>query len=331
VERSEPIFQRIIAPNDFAKDRKPIIQRIQEKLDAKLIVYTASSFHPIAQIMIQDVCLFEDLLRSAAGAEKGYLMINSPGGDPDAAEKLLMMCRERFTKAFAVIVPDYAKSAATMMALGSDKILMGYLAELGPIDPQLRMAPAPFPGETIPARSFIDGLESVRKRVIQDGDPVQLYYPMMAQIRPEILARCQSAIEGSRAFAEKWLKKYMLKLDPRQAGLVAEWLSTGEKYKSHGKVIDFTEAKEVLKLNVEKIDPNSDLWADIWELYCRSVHFLHGRQREGAAKLFESESVSLTMNIQVTVRAAPRPSPLPQPQVPPTGPPSKAEEPEHKN
>jgi ClpP class serine protease len=146
-----------------------------------------------------------------------------------------------------------------MIALGSDKILMSYFAELGPIDPQLRMAPL---GEIIPARSFIDGLEIIRKKVTEEHDPIQMYFPMMSQIRPEILASCNSAIEGSREFAKKWLKKYMLKDNPEQAEKVAEWLSKGEMYKSHGKVIDFEEAKTVLKLNVERIDPNSDLWSD---------------------------------------------------------------------
>jgi hypothetical protein len=273
--------------------------------------------------MMQDVPLFEDLLRSVSGAEEGYLMINSPGGDANAAEKLLTMCRQRFRKRFSVIVPDYAKSAATMIALGSDKILMGYLAELGPIDPQLRMAPPPIPGPTIPARSFIDGLELIRKKVREEGDPVQMYYPMMAHIRPEIVARCQSAIEGSREFSEKWLKKYMLKNDQKQAEKVAKWLSEGKKYKSHGKMINFEEAKSVLKLNVEKIDPNSDLWTDIWELYCRSIQFL--QQSRAAAKLFESESVSLTMSIEILrVQRPPQPvrSPTQMPQPRPL-PPSK--------
>ena len=71
--------------------------------------------------------------------------------------------------------------------------------------------------------------------------------------------------------------------------------SNGITYKSHGKVIDFAEAKNVLKLNVEMLDPNSDLWQKIWELYSRSLHFLH--RQFVMAKLFESESVSLNMNI----------------------------------
>ena len=105
---------------------------------SKLIIYTASPFLPlISSIAIQDIPLFEDLLRSISGAKQCYLMINSPGGNADVAEKMIRMCRQRF-QTFNIIVPDYAKSAATMIALGSDKIMMGYLAELGPIDPQLR-------------------------------------------------------------------------------------------------------------------------------------------------------------------------------------------------
>jgi ClpP class serine protease len=246
--------------------------------------------------MSQDIIHFEDLLSSTNGSEEGYLIINSPGGDGNVAEKIITMCRQRFTKSFKVIVPNFAKSAATMIALGSDKILMGYLAELGPIDPQLGNPMGGF----IPARSFIDGLEMIRSK-IKSGDPVQMYLPMLAQIRPEILAQCQSAIDGSREFAEKWLKECMLKDNPNQAIEVAKRLSEGQQYKSHGKVIDYNEAHDVLKLNVEKIPPNSELWTNIWELYCRQMLLLQNLQHQGAAKVFESETASLTMHIQMNI------------------------------
>jgi ClpP class serine protease len=314
---TEPIFRNVVDSNSAAV-RQALIRRIQEKLQTKLIVYTASPQHPVPGIMIHDVPLFEDLLRSVAGSPRGCLMLNSPGGDANAAEKLLMMCRQRFTEEFDVIVPDYAKSAATMIALGSDKIMMGYLAELGPIDPQLQTSPIPG-GEVIPARSFIDGLDMIRKKVKDDQDPVQMYLPMLSQIRPEVLAICQRAIDDARAFAEKWLKQRMLRNDPKQAEIVAEMLSTGAAYKSHGKVIDWNEAKNVLKLNIERIPETSQLWNNVWELYCRSMHQL--QQSPMAAKLFESESLSLALNIQVQLVQAPRQGPPP---APPGGRPSGA-------
>jgi ClpP class serine protease len=278
--------------------------------------------------MQPDAVLFEDILRSVSDSKKGYLMLTSSGGDPNAAEKLLIMCRERFTEGFQVIVPNYAKSAATLICLGSDKILMGYMAELGPIDPQIQLDP--FPSRSLPARSFIDGLESIRTKVRREGDPPTMYLSMLSQIRPEVIAMCQSAIDDSRATAEKWLKRYMLKDIPQQAERVADWLSNGVNYKSHGKVIDYAEAKDVLKLNAEKIDPNSELWNYIWELYVRSIEFM--QRSRAAAKLFESETVSLTMNIelvqgpQVPAQRPPQ-GPTPSTSRPPPQAPSRGEQP----
>jgi hypothetical protein len=295
-------FQRIINTNDFHVHRKPLILNLQKILGAKVITYIASAQHPASFIMSQDIPLFEDLLLSISGSEEGYLIINSNGGDGNVAEKIITMCRQRFTKSFKVIVPNFAKSAATMIALGSDEVLMGYLAELGPIDPQLGN---PL-GGVIPARSIIDGLNLIRANIAQ-GDPVQMYFPMLAQIRPEILAQCNSAIEGSREFAEKWLRECMLKDNPKQAVEVAKTLSQGVKYKSHGKVIDYNEAHDVLKLNVKKIPFDSDLWNNVWELYCRSILFL--QQQGASAKLFESESVSLAMQIRIEVMNKPQQMP----------------------
>ncbi len=251
-------------------------------------------------IIQQDIPLFEDLLR--ASAEAGDLMINSPGGDPNAAEKILMMCRERFYKEFNIIVPNYAKSAATMIALGADKIYMGYLAELGPIDPQIPIVLPTGQVQLIPARAYIGGLDSIRDRITKRKEPVQIFLPILSQIRPDVLKFCEDAIENSKEFAEKWLKMGMLKADPQQAEKVAKELATGEKYKTHGKVINFKEAKEELKLNVELIDQQSDLWNYIWELYLRSIQALQDTPGGMGAKLFESESSSITMNIQVGVQ-----------------------------
>lgn len=75
--------------------------------------------------------------RMAAGrGDKIELLIYSPGGHPEIAYQMMKFLRGRF-KTVNVIVPLGAKSAATLMCLGADKIYMGELAELGPIDIQL--------------------------------------------------------------------------------------------------------------------------------------------------------------------------------------------------
>lgn len=290
---NDPIYTSLLNENSYNTSRKSLIKLIENKLGGTVITYIENSEHPYASIINQDAVYFADVLQSIQ-TKKGFLILNSSGGSGNAAEKLLSMCRKKFTDGFTIIVPNFAKSAATMMCLGADKIMMGYLAELGPIDPQINAGS----GQSVPARSFIDGLEMIRENVTKDGDPPNMYLSMLSQVRPEIIAICQAAIEDARGFAENWLSQYMLKKDPTQAKNVAEWLSDGSTYKSHGKVIDYEEAKNTLKLNVEQINPDSEIWYWIWELYVRSIHFM--RTNPNAAKMYESNHTSLMMNINVS-------------------------------
>ena len=112
---TDPIFTSILNENDHTT-RKNLIE---EKLEGKAICYFANPEHPYTSINNDDVIPFEDLLRSVGGYKKGILILNSSEGSGNATEKLLSMCRERFTERFTVVVPNFAKSAATMMCLGA--------------------------------------------------------------------------------------------------------------------------------------------------------------------------------------------------------------------
>lgn len=64
------------------------------------------------------------------------LILHSPGGSAEAAEAIIDYLRGRFS-GLRVMVPIAAMSAATMMAMAADEIVMGAHSQLGPIDPQL--------------------------------------------------------------------------------------------------------------------------------------------------------------------------------------------------
>ena len=80
------------------------------------------------------------------------LIITSPGGYPEATESIVSYLRTRFDHIRA-IVPVAAMSAATMLALGCDEIIMGAHSQLGPIDPQFTITtpdgPRSAPGQVI--------------------------------------------------------------------------------------------------------------------------------------------------------------------------------------
>lgn len=226
---------------------------------------------------------FEDVL-SSTDRKKGDLLINSRGGMPNAAEKILMMCRNYFSESFEVIVPDYAKSAATMIAIGADKINMGHLSELGPVDPQLVGGP--------PAQSLLLGLNYIRERIKENNDPLEMYIPMLRMISPNLIASCENAIRHSRRIIKKWLGEYMLDgtkessedIARKLCGSITEEGFKPPKYKSHGKVIDYKEARKI-GLEVNKIPKDTKLWERIWEVYCRGWNYL---TQTDSAKIFVS-------------------------------------------
>jgi hypothetical protein len=63
------------------------------------------------------------------------LIIDSPGGSAKIAFQIGRLFQKRCGN-FIAIVPRYAKSAATLLALGANEIYMGKHAELGPLDAQ---------------------------------------------------------------------------------------------------------------------------------------------------------------------------------------------------
>lgn len=64
------------------------------------------------------------------------LVIDSSGGSATSAYQLAELIR-RQCGGFVAVVPRYAKSAATLLALGADRIYLGEDGELGPLDAQI--------------------------------------------------------------------------------------------------------------------------------------------------------------------------------------------------
>lgn len=94
-------------------------------------------FHVDNDQQITDRCL-EDIEAQLTAVSHGaggtlYLVIQTNGGSPFAAVSILNVLQSKFEKIYAVI-PKYAMSAGTLMALGTDKIYMGVRSALGPLD-----------------------------------------------------------------------------------------------------------------------------------------------------------------------------------------------------
>ena len=61
------------------------------------------------------------------------LLLVSNGGDPVVSWRIISLLRERFKKV-GVLLPYQAYSAATLVALGADDIVMHPFSNLGPVE-----------------------------------------------------------------------------------------------------------------------------------------------------------------------------------------------------
>jgi membrane-bound ClpP family serine protease len=84
----------------------------------------------IDQIFPENLTYLEELLFDCVDARSLHVLLASPGGDGETAIRMVRAMHSRCEE-LAMILPDMAKSAATLMCIGAHKIIMGPEATLG--------------------------------------------------------------------------------------------------------------------------------------------------------------------------------------------------------
>ena len=91
------------------------------------------------------------------------------GSSIDAAEKLIRMVRSTVGETeFRIIVPEFAKSAGTLMILGADRVVMSDMSELGPIDPQMVFADSSGLRRWQSVQNYLDAYDEHTNAINQD-------------------------------------------------------------------------------------------------------------------------------------------------------------------
>jgi Serine dehydrogenase proteinase len=265
--------------------RQAIIRKLQQDTGRVVICYVGGLATSIER---DDTLGFVDLLHNVPGQRDLDLVLHTGGGDVDAAEKLIVMVRKRVRGAtLRVVVPDYAKSAGTLMVLGADAVVMSDTSELGPIDPQIVLADVNGNRIAHSVQNYLDAYNELTLALKQDPSDVAAKI-MLAKIDPATVKRFQAARARARGFAETLLKTGMFNKGGNWSATADELLNT-TRWQSHGQLISWQDAKsEKLDLNVEYLEPTSERWQQYWQLYC--LQRLAVKEQE---RLFESEIVSI--------------------------------------
>ncbi len=240
------------------------------------------------------------MLANCGCVENLDLMIHSPGGSGVTAEKIVEMCRCYTKKEFRVIVPNMAKSAATIIALGADKIVMGYCSELGPIDAQKFINIGGIT-QQLSAQSFISARDNLLKELNRAKSKGKEYIGYLQQlssstVEPAFIEECKRELNFAIDLVKKWLPQYMLKnKNPkwtstklkRRATAIAKNLSSADKRFAHGRMIGPQECED-LGLNIQPLAKEESSWSVLWEIYLRAEIFLmvNSNPQQQAVKLF---------------------------------------------
>lgn len=244
------------------------ISQISERYQRNVLYY-ASGFLQKPQVpgLFTSINM-EDVNGFMAGVHghdfnKGLLLIlHTPGGMAEAAQTIVDYLRSKF-RAIDIVIPTYAMSAGTMIALGCDRIVLGRQSQLGPTDSQLIVGNRPFS-----AHSIVEQFEEAKINIA--GNPVlaHAWAPVLRSFGPALLQEARKSISYGQTLVQNWLEKYMFadsQNAPALAERVAEYFGS-DTHGSHGKRIDREEAK-LQRLKIIDLEDDQGLQEEVLSLY----------------------------------------------------------------
>lgn len=261
-----------------------IIKKIEQKRGSKVITYITSDRQgPVnARVAMDIIPIISNQLRKVGKQEKIDLVLYSAGGDTMVPWRLVSMIREYCDK-FSVIIPYKAHSAATMISLGADEIVMSDMSELSPIDPSttnvFNPADPQNPQNRIPisveeVMSYFD-LAKNKFGIKSDEELTKIFNKFVEStpsIHPLALGNVNRTHNLIKILAKRLLKSHKESMKEDEVEKVIEFLT--EKLYSHQYCIGRKEAKEDLGIkSVVFADKDfSDLMTEIYEEYNREMN-----------------------------------------------------------
>ncbi len=274
--------------NQGHKIRRHLYLKLEAQLKQKVkVVALFTSFSWPVLIQDGDADMLEEVLQNTPlGSNKELLLlIDSGGGEALPAERIMNICRSYSNDRFCVIVPKMAKSAATMICLGANKIGMSKTSELGPIDPQIGIEDEH--GNIIKylaAHEIIESYNELMKKANQTRGRVEPFLQQLARFDARDIRRIRSAQALSESIAVKCLQSSVFrKLSATQIRDKIKPFLLPKITKVHGRPIYHDLAKKC-GLNIELHDIRSPLWQTIYNLYVRLSYVV----THTAAKVIES-------------------------------------------
>jgi len=223
---------------------------------------------------------FKEALIGVEGNEIDVIL-HSPGGSPEATESLVKLLRSRFQN-IRFLIPNIAKSAATMFSMSGNEIILGQDAELGPTDPQMVIN-----GRLNPAHAILQQFKNARSELSKNSEFLTAWLPILQQYGPSLLVECDNAIKLTKTLVKDWLASFMFsgqRNAARKAVNVSKFLAD-KKHLSHGRAITIEELQRK-GVNIKRANElNPDLSVILQDI---NIAVMQTFMMTGAFKIFEN-------------------------------------------
>lgn len=299
---------------DFDGVRRKYLQQLNELTGRGVILYATAWFEPRPispsrlQISLPDM---QGLMEAVSNIRERDLdiILHSPGGSAEAAESMVEFIRERFDHV-RVFVPIAAMSAATMVALSANELVMGQHSQLGPIDPQFIIS-TPEGERSAPAKAILKQFEQAKLECTNQAN-LLAWMPILRTYAPGLLTQCEQSQKLASDMVAGWLQRYMFSGEAdaqKKADEIAEWFADYDSFRSHGRRIGRALARE-RGVEVVDLEDDDELQDAVLSVYHATAHTFSSTP---AYKIIENhhERAWVQMGGDIPIPAVPVPVPSP--------------------
>ena len=260
-------------------ERQELIRHYESTYDCQLIVV-------LADLLTSSVSALEHLLIEMGTIKRLHLLLNTLGGDGEVAVRIVRQIRARCDK-LTVVVPVQAKSAGTLLVLGADEVVMGPTSDLGPIDPQVWLEDYGYK----PAKTIVAAFEYA-ETAARDARSIATFHSSAlenrsaydAQEARESLSHSHRLLQQALGNNPRRNEEDISVLTERLAPLL---VTEPKVHEASISAEDMSQAG----LPVTALNPLSDQWQDIWNLWS---HYL----RVSDTQIYESNSLTYLFDLE---------------------------------
>ncbi len=252
------------------RERLDLIKKIQETRNSYVITYVLSDRDGYQTSIASDAVriFYEHLEDYHKKIPRLDLFMYSVGGDTSTPWRIVSLFRE-FAEEINILIPYKALSAATLVAIGMDNIIMGKKGELGPIDPTVNSNFNPI-DPIVQNRSLPINVEDIssyidlmKKFGITGQKQIGQSFAKLADaVNPIALGYINRHYSFIRMTATKLLKSQKKPLNDQKISHIVKQLI--EEIYFHGHGIARMEAKDI---GLKIIRPDQKLEELMWKLY----------------------------------------------------------------